>query len=148
MRRSFGALMLAAALLGACVSQAATQAPSAVTATVTAAPTPTGAPTLTTAPTAAPLLTPEATAEPTLAPTHEPAPEPTAKATPRPTIFRLPTIAPLPADPTAAAKAAGATAICADGTWSYSAHRSGTCSHHGGVHWWTGNLGPAGPGGH
>jgi hypothetical protein len=27
-------------------------------------------------------------------------------------------------------------------------HRSGTCSHHGGVHWWTGNLGPAGPGEH
>jgi hypothetical protein len=51
-------------------------------------------------------------------------------------------------DPYAAAKAAGATAVCADGSWSYSQNRSGTCSHHGGVHWWTGNLGPAGPGGH
>ncbi len=64
----------------------------------------------------------------------------------------LPTIAPPKpmsfADTVAAAKADGATAICADGTWSYSAHRSGTCSHHGGVHWWTGNLGAAGPGGH
>src|SRR5438093_841719 len=50
-----------------------------------------------------------------------------------------------PADPYAAAKAAGASAVCADGTWSYSKTRSGTCSHHGGVHWWTGNLGPARP---
>lgn len=28
------------------------------------------------------------------------------------------------------------TAICRDGTASYSAHRSGTCSHHGGVAQW------------
>jgi len=53
-----------------------------------------------------------------------------------------------PADPYAAAKAAGASAVCADGTWSFSQHRSGTCSSHGGVHWWTGNLGAAGPGAH
>ena len=30
----------------------------------------------------------------------------------------------------------GATAICKDGTYSYSQHRSGTCSHHGGVRTW------------
>lgn len=30
----------------------------------------------------------------------------------------------------------GATAICRDGTYSYSQHRSGTCSHHGGVSTW------------
>lgn len=30
----------------------------------------------------------------------------------------------------------GATAICRDGTYSYSQHRSGTCSHHGGVMSW------------
>ena len=30
----------------------------------------------------------------------------------------------------------GATAICRDGTYSYSAHRRGTCSHHGGVKVW------------
>lgn len=30
----------------------------------------------------------------------------------------------------------GATARCADGTWSYSQHRRGTCSHHGGVASW------------
>ena len=27
----------------------------------------------------------------------------------------------------------GATAQCRDGTWSFSQHQSGTCSHHGGV---------------
>lgn len=30
----------------------------------------------------------------------------------------------------------GATAICRDGTYSYSQNRSGTCSHHGGVSQW------------
>jgi hypothetical protein len=31
---------------------------------------------------------------------------------------------------------AGATATCRDGSYSYSLHASGTCSHHGGVaHW-------------
>jgi hypothetical protein len=31
---------------------------------------------------------------------------------------------------------AGATARCSDGTYSYSQHASGTCSHHGGVATW------------
>ena len=31
---------------------------------------------------------------------------------------------------------AGATALCRDGTYSFSQHRSGTCSHHGGVAKW------------
>ena len=31
---------------------------------------------------------------------------------------------------------AGALAICRDGTYSFSMHRSGTCSHHGGVAQW------------
>ena len=31
---------------------------------------------------------------------------------------------------------AGATAQCADGTYSFSMHRQGTCSHHGGVTKW------------
>ena len=30
----------------------------------------------------------------------------------------------------------GATAQCGDGTYSFSQHRSGTCSHHGGVATW------------
>lgn len=31
---------------------------------------------------------------------------------------------------------AGASALCADGTYSFSQHRQGTCSHHGGVSSW------------
>jgi hypothetical protein len=39
--------------------------------------------------------------------------------------------------PSHAAKApAGATAKCRDGTYSFSEHASGTCSHHGGVAVW------------
>jgi hypothetical protein len=30
----------------------------------------------------------------------------------------------------------GPTALCNDGTYSYSANHSGTCSHHGGVAVW------------
>ncbi|MCJ2115176.1 DUF3761 domain-containing protein [Methylobacterium sp. J-001] len=29
-----------------------------------------------------------------------------------------------------------ATARCRDGDWSFSQHRQGTCSHHGGVGFW------------
>jgi hypothetical protein len=35
-----------------------------------------------------------------------------------------------------AGTSSGATAQCVDGTYSYSQHRSGTCSHHGGVERW------------
>lgn len=38
--------------------------------------------------------------------------------------------------PAAGTSTTGATARCVDGTLSYSAHRSGTCSHHGGVAQW------------
>ena len=37
----------------------------------------------------------------------------------------------------------GATARCRDGTYSYSQHRSGTCSHHGGVAVWLTGSGSA-----
>jgi hypothetical protein len=87
---------------------------------------------------------PLSSSTPTSAPTAKPTPKPTAK----PKTTPKPTAKPTPIDSHAAAKAAGATAICADGTWSYSPTRSGTCSKHGGVHWWTGNIGPAGPGAH
>ena len=89
-------------------------------------------------------------ASPTVSPTHPPSPPPSPTPTlaPAPTPVAAATSAPAPADPYAAAKAAGASAVCADGTWSFSKTRSGTCSGHGGVHWWTGNLGPAGPGAH
>ena len=33
-------------------------------------------------------------------------------------------------------KPAGATALCKDGTYSFSKNRRGTCSHHGGVARW------------
>jgi hypothetical protein len=45
-----------------------------------------------------------------------------------------------PADPYATLRAQGVSAICNDGTYSYSRHRSGTCSHHGGVRVWTGLI--------
>jgi hypothetical protein len=70
--------------------------------------------------TATPSTTPTAT--PT--PTASPAPVPIQVSTPVPTA--VPT-----ADPTS-----GATALCVDGTLSYSANHSGTCSHHGGVSEW------------
>lgn len=44
------------------------------------------------------------------------------------------------ADPYAALRAQGVSAICVDGTYSYSQQRSGTCSHHGGVQVWTGLI--------
>jgi hypothetical protein len=48
---------------------------------------------------------------------------------------------------TAGSAPAGATARCRDGTYSFSQHHSGTCSHHGGVAaWLTGGGSPA-PGG-
>src|SRR5712691_10637126 len=40
----------------------------------------------------------------------------------------------------------GATAQCRDGTYSYSQHHSGTCSHHGGVAVWLDSSGTGGGG--
>jgi hypothetical protein len=88
---------------------------------------------------------------PVASPTAPPSPSAPATSAPAPAPPPAPAPAPAPApvqNPYAAATAAGASAVCADGTWSFSKTRSGTCSHHGGVHWWTGNLGSAGPGAH
>ena len=41
-----------------------------------------------------------------------------------------------PAHTDSGAAPAGASAQCRDGTFSFSAHRRGTCSHHGGVARW------------
>ena len=41
-----------------------------------------------------------------------------------------------PASPPNNSPPAGATAQCRDGTYSFSQHRRGTCSHHGGVARW------------
>jgi hypothetical protein len=80
-----------------------------------------------------------------------PAPSPTAVAA-QPSPTQSPTAAPPPAappvappppppaDPYAALRAQGISAICKDGTYSYSKTRSGTCSHHGGVAVWTGLI--------
>jgi serine/threonine-protein kinase len=90
--------------------------------------------------------TPVAVASPTPVAIVKPSPTPPPVVIPP--VVAPPVVAPPPADPYAAATAAGASAVCADGTWSYSKSRSGTCSGHGGVHWWTGNLGAPGPGAH
>ncbi len=88
----------------------------------------------------------------TAAPLTTPPPAPIAKPTVKAVTAKPATPKPVapapPADPNAAAKAAGATAICANGKLSFSKTRSGTCSQDGGVHWWTGNVGAAGPGAH
>jgi hypothetical protein len=42
----------------------------------------------------------------------------------------------IPSPRAAPSAPAGATAQCRDGTYSFSAHRQGTCSHHGGVAVW------------
>jgi len=51
----------------------------------------------------------------------------------------------VPAAASGGAAPPGATARCRDGTYSFSQHRSGTCSHHGGVAAWLGG-GPSGAG--
>jgi len=55
---------------------------------------------------------------------------------------------PLPDDPYPDATLAGASAVCEDGTWSFERALVNVCVHHGGVRWWTGNIGSRGPGQH
>src|SRR5262245_43086780 len=80
-----------------------------------------------------------ATASPTRTPAATPSPTPTPTLRPTPNIAPP---APAPqstthADYLAELRAGGVSAICNDGTLSYSRNRSGTCSHHGGVREWT-----------
>jgi hypothetical protein len=69
---------------------------------------------------------------------------PPATSVPAPPPVVAPPVPPAPpaapADPYAALRAQGISAICNDGTYSYSHTRSGTCSHHGGVRAWTGLI--------
>jgi hypothetical protein len=53
-----------------------------------------------------------------------------------------------PDDPYPEALLAGASAVCEDGTWSFERTLGQVCVHHGGVRWWTGNIGSRGPGQH
>lgn len=96
------------------------------TSTITFTPTITDTPTLT--------LTPTRTFTPTRTPTRTPTKTitRTKTATPRPYIPQptQPYIQPTSNNPS------GASAICKDGTYSYSQHRRGTCSGHGGVSVW------------
>jgi len=71
--------------------------------------------------------------EPTLTPTRTQTPWPTA--TPRPTLSYYQQLQLTPHPP-------NATALCWDGTYSYSAHRRGTCSWHGGVRYWLRSVPP------
>lgn len=68
----------------------------------------------------------------TAIPTDEPIPNPTSLPTrvptPIPTVYIPP--------PVQVNTNSGASAQCEDGTYSYSQHRRGTCSHHGGVAVW------------
>jgi PAB1-binding protein PBP1 len=119
-------------------------------------------PTSTPTPTIAPTATPSATPTPTIRPKATATPVPVVKAA---KIYIAPTptkvyVAPLPtATPVSSGLSndnhytnsagneihspaysdsvpSGATAKCGDGTYSFSASRRGTCSHHGGVDQW------------
>jgi hypothetical protein len=68
-------------------------------------------------------------------PTSTSAPSLVPSSTPEIVIPPTATAVQLPA-PSGPSICQGATAICGDGTCSYSAHRQGTCSHHGGVSQW------------
>lgn len=85
--------------------------------------------------TTAPVETPEP------APVDAPAPTPAPVAAPKPKTcaagYYLNVDDNCISSPVAAPSTpAGATAECRDGTYSFSQHRSGTCSHHGGVARW------------
>jgi hypothetical protein len=66
-------------------------------------------------------------------PTAPPPPPPPPAAPPTPPTIK---VAPIPGAP------AAATALCNDGTYSESQHRSGTCSNHKGVKQWLKNIPP------
>lgn len=57
-----------------------------------------------------------------------------------------PTSSPTSTPSSSASSTDGATAICNDGSLSYSQHRRGTCSHHGGAREWHSDMKRAPPG--
>jgi hypothetical protein len=130
--------------LGQVFTLAASHAPQGVqgaaVAPVTATPTPTATPVPTATPT--PTLTPTPTH--VLVPTHAVSPQvaqPTSTTQGSLSNDRYYTNVDgnqvhSPAYSTDGSVPAGATAKCGDGTYSFSQHHSGTCSHHGGVAEW------------
>lgn len=113
--------------------------------TPTATWTPIMAPTETRTLTPTATVTPTATTPPTQTSTLPPTvTQPPATATLQPTATRAATRTPTQvviwsvpkAQPTAVPDNGGPTALCRDGSYSYSAHHQGTCSHHGGVAVW------------
>ncbi|MEV4442926.1 DUF3761 domain-containing protein [Streptomyces sp. NPDC049577] len=82
-----------------------------------------------------PTRVPTPTAVPTPAPARTPAHTSAPSAPARPAPTGAPTQKPAAGD-----AHSGASALCNDGTYSYSAHRRGTCSHHGGVARWLKDL--------
>lgn len=72
----------------------------------------------------------------TVVPTMTNPPTYTALPTASPVVLPTETVTPFPAIVPSPAHPAGASALCNDGTYSYSTTRSGTCSGHGGVYIW------------
>jgi len=115
---------------------------STLTPTVTFTPTWTRTPTITDTPTITPTPTKTPTTTRTSTPTRTPSSTPLPTRTRTPTATRMPTaVSPIvPSDGGGACQ--GASAICNDGTCSYSQHRRGTCSWHDGVREWLKALPP------
>jgi hypothetical protein len=102
---------------------------------------PTRTPTLTRTPTSTRTITPTPSAICTRIPTRTRYPTRTSVAHTSASAVILVTATPI--GPRAVGNApAGATARCVDGTYSYSQHRRGTCSKHGGVAEWLAQLPP------
>ena len=72
---------------------------------------------------------------PTPQPTSNPAPVPSDMYAPNGTYTNVDGNE-VPSPYKASSAPAGASARCRDGSYSFSQHRSGTCSHHGGVDEW------------
>jgi hypothetical protein len=125
--------LAALSLMAACAQQPVDPIPAqpsvATTPTVSVAPTPSTAPTPSAVPTSTvPESTPAATAT-----VHAAPPQPADCAADE---YRNVDGVCVHRPESADQPPAGATAQCNDGTYSFSQHRSGTCSHHGGVRRW------------
>lgn len=138
------AALFGAAVLAGCAPQVPVK-PVDLTTSTTLAPTTTTDTTTTTTVTTPPVITTTTTPPPPPPPpvvtTQAPAPRattaaPMPQAACGPDTYRNVDGNCIPRPKAAPGPPAGATAHCKDGTYSFSAHRSGTCSGHGGVAEW------------